>query len=70
MIRIEGSLADLVLFQGQWYLGMRPSFFYKPELYMSSVGLTCVYIDMFSPIQVSIYRDLQMGQIWQTKTVI
>ena len=37
---------------------------------MSSVGLTYVYIDMFSPIQVSIYRDLQMGQIWHKKTVI
>ena len=34
---------------------------------MSSVGLTCVYIDMFSPIQVSTYRDLQMGLIWQKK---
>ena len=32
---------------------------------MSWVGLTCVCIDMFSPIQVSTYRDLQMGQIWQ-----
>ena len=35
---------------------------------MSWVGLTSVFSDMFSPIQVSTYRDLQMGQIWQKQT--
>ena len=35
---------------------------------MSWVGLTRVFSERFSPIQVSTYRDLQMGLIWPKKT--
>ena len=34
---------------------------------MSWVGLTRVFSERFSPIQVSTYRDLQMGLIWPKK---